>query len=103
VHRYKSAELPHELTDFIERRKGYDYSHHARSGSDNASFVTDEVVDRFCVIGTADECAAKLATLESLGVRQFNIYSMVDDPDGVLRAFGADIIPRFASTTKGAP
>lgn len=104
VHRYKSSDLPHELTDFIERRKGYDYSHHGRAGSENASFVTDEVVDRFCVIGTADECAAKLALLESLGVRQFNIYSMVDDPEGVLRAFGSKIIPRFSSaarSTKG--
>ena len=97
VHRYKSSDLPHELTDFIERRKGYDYSHHGRAGSDNAEFVTDEVVDRFCVIGTADACAEKLAHLESLGVRQFNIYSMVDDPEGVLRAFGSSIIPRFTS------
>ena len=98
VHRYKSSDLPHELTDFIERRKGYDYSHHARAGSDNAEFVTDEVVDRFCVIGSADECAAKLTQLESLGVRQFNIYSMVDDAETVLRRFGADIIPRFTTT-----
>jgi probable F420-dependent oxidoreductase len=99
VNRYKSTELPHELTDFIERRKGYDYSHHARAGSDNAAFVTDEVVDRFCVIGTADECAEKLAHLESLGVRQFNIYSMVDDPESVLRSFGRDVIPRFSATS----
>jgi probable F420-dependent oxidoreductase len=97
VHRYADTELPHELTDFIERRKGYDYSHHARAGSTNAEFVTDEVVDRFCVIGTADQVAEKLAHLESLGVRQFNIYSMVDDPEGVLRAFGSDVIPRFTA------
>ena len=102
VHRYKSSELPHELTDFIERRKGYDYSHHGRAGSDNASFVTDEVVDRFCVIGTAEACASKLADLESLGVRQFNIYSMVDDPDSVLRAFGEAIIPKFTSAMPAA-
>ena len=31
------------------------------AGSDNAAFVTDEVVDRFCVIGTAEACEAKLA------------------------------------------
>lgn len=99
VHRYASSDLPHELTDFIERRKGYDYSHHARAGSDNAEFVTDEVVDRFCVIGTAEQCTEKLAHLESLGVRQFNIYSMVDEPEEVLTAFGADIIPRFTPTT----
>jgi probable F420-dependent oxidoreductase len=100
VQRYPGAELPAELTDFIERRRGYDYSHHARSGSTNAEFVTDEVVDRFCVIGTAEACAAKLAVLESLGVRQFNIYSMFDDPESVLRAFGESIIPRFTTAAK---
>src|SRR5579863_6849393 len=99
VHRYKSTELPHELTDFIGRRKGYDYSHHARAGSDNAQFVTDEVVDRFCVIGTVEQCVTKLNELERLGVQQFNIYSMVDDPEGVLRDFGSEIIPRFAAAT----
>jgi probable F420-dependent oxidoreductase len=99
VHRYAGADLPHELTDYIERRKGYDYSHHARAGSDNAAFVTDEVVDRFCVIGTAEACAEKLAHLESLGVRQFNVYSMVDDPESVLRAFGTDVVPKFTPTT----
>jgi hypothetical protein len=26
---------------------------------------------------------------------QFNIYSMVDDPEGVIDAFGRDIIPAF--------
>ncbi len=98
VQRYPGEALPPELTEYIERRKGYDYAHHARAGSENAEFVTDEVVDRFCVIGTAEQCAEKLAALESLGVRQFNIYSMVDDPDGVLRAFGADVIPRFRPT-----
>jgi probable F420-dependent oxidoreductase len=97
VQRYPGAALPHELTDFIERRKGYDYSHHARAGSENAAFVTDEVVDRFCVIGTAEQCAEKLALLESLGVRQFNIYSMVDDPEGVLHAFGEAVIPRLTA------
>ncbi len=101
VQRYPGTALPPALTDFIEQRKGYDYSHHARAGSSNAEFVTDEVVDRFCVIGTVEQCIEKLAVLEALGVRQFNIYSMVDDADAVLRAFGTSIIPTFASTTQG--
>jgi alkanesulfonate monooxygenase SsuD/methylene tetrahydromethanopterin reductase-like flavin-dependent oxidoreductase (luciferase family) len=97
VQRYPGAALPHELTDYIERRKGYDYSHHARAGSDNAAFVTDEVVDRFCVIGTVEQCTEKLQLLASLGVKQFNIYSMVDDAEGVLHAFGDSIIPKLTA------
>ena len=30
-------------------------------------------------------------------MRQFNIYSMVDDPEGVLRSFGEAVIPKLES------
>jgi alkanesulfonate monooxygenase SsuD/methylene tetrahydromethanopterin reductase-like flavin-dependent oxidoreductase (luciferase family) len=95
VKRYSSTDLPQELTDFIEARDHYDYADHGRTGAEHAEFVTDEVVDRFCVIGTAERCLAKLRELEALGVHQFNIYSMVDDSAGVIEAFGKDLIPAF--------
>jgi alkanesulfonate monooxygenase SsuD/methylene tetrahydromethanopterin reductase-like flavin-dependent oxidoreductase (luciferase family) len=53
------------------------------------------VVDRFCVLGTADQVRAKLSQLVDLGISQFNIYSMVDDPQAVIRGFGTEIIPAF--------
>ena len=95
VQRYASTELPRELTEFIRARDHYDYADHGRTGAEHASFVTDEVVDRFCVLGTPERCLAKLRELEALGVDQFNIYSMVDDPAGVIRTFGRDLIPAF--------
>jgi len=95
VHRYHGGELPTELTDYIAARERYDYAHHGRAGSDNAEFVTDEVVDRFCVLGTAEQVRAKLGQLADLGISQFNIYSMVDDPRAVISGFGAEIIPAF--------
>ena len=96
VSRYSSTDLTQELTDFIEARDHYDYSDHGRTGAEHAEFVTDEVVDRFCVIGTAERCLAKLNELEALGVHQFNIYSMVDDPAGIIEGFGRHLIPAFA-------
>jgi alkanesulfonate monooxygenase SsuD/methylene tetrahydromethanopterin reductase-like flavin-dependent oxidoreductase (luciferase family) len=57
--------------------------------------VTDEVVDRFCVLGTPEQVRAKLGELVDLGISQFNIYSMVDDPGAVIRGFGTEIIPAF--------
>ncbi len=96
VKRYASADLPQELTDFIKVRDHYDYADHGRTGAEHADFVTDEVVDRFCVIGTAERCLAKLKELEALGVHQFNIYSMVDDTAGVIEGFGKHLIPAFA-------
>lgn len=95
VHRYHRGELPTELTDYIAARKRYDYAHHGRAGSDNAEFVTDEVVDRFCVLGTPEQVRAKLSQLVDLGISQFNIYSMVDHPRAVISGFGAEIIPAF--------
>ncbi|HEX4659245.1 MAG TPA: TIGR03842 family LLM class F420-dependent oxidoreductase [Streptosporangiaceae bacterium] len=95
VKRYHDAELPAALTDYIAARESYDYAHHGRTGSENAEFVTDEVVDRFCVLGGPDEVRDKLAELENLGVDQFNIYSMVDDPRALISGFGREIIPAF--------
>jgi alkanesulfonate monooxygenase SsuD/methylene tetrahydromethanopterin reductase-like flavin-dependent oxidoreductase (luciferase family) len=95
VKRYHETELPAELTDYIAARERYDYAHHGRAGSDNAGFVTDDVVDRFCVLGPPEQVRAKLADLQGLGVQQFNIYSMVDDPRALIGGFGREIIPAF--------
>ena len=81
--------------NYIAARKEYDYAHHGRAGSENAEFVTDEVVDRFCVLGPPEQVRAKLAHLQDLGVQQFNIYSMVDDPRALISGFGREIIPAF--------
>ena len=68
ISRYKPEELPASLTSYVQNRAGYDYQHHAEVGSDNASFVSDEVVDRFCLVGPVDahrpetaEAGARLA------------------------------------------
>jgi probable F420-dependent oxidoreductase len=95
VKRYEPVDLPQELTDYIAAREHYDYADHGRTGAEHTEFVTDEVVDRFCVIGTAKECRKKLRELASVGVDQFNIYSMVDDPEGLIRSFGSELIPSF--------
>jgi probable F420-dependent oxidoreductase len=93
VGRYRPEELPEELTAYIATRDHYDYADHGRVGAEHASFVSDEVVDRFCVVGTLQDCERRLRELEAVGVHQFNIYSMVDDPDGVIRTFGKELIP----------
>jgi probable F420-dependent oxidoreductase len=103
VKRYSTTDLPDELTDYIKRREFYDYDEHGKTGAKHAEFVTDEVVDRFCVLGTPEQVAAKLRELEGLGMTQFNIYSMHEDPGpgGVIEDFGRDIIPGFAAGTEG--
>ncbi|HEX6655825.1 MAG TPA: TIGR03842 family LLM class F420-dependent oxidoreductase [Candidatus Limnocylindria bacterium] len=95
VNKYPREQLPEALTGYIGEREGYDYHHHAEVGSSNAAFVGDEVTDRFCVLGDAEEHLGKLQELADAGVAQFNIYLMNGDEEAQLDAY-ASIIPRFA-------
>ena len=101
IERYGDAGdvIPTELTDYVKARKFYDYKEHSRVGAKHGEFVTDEICDRFCVLGDADQAAAKLRELESVGVDQFNIYLMTHGQEQTLKAYGEGIIPQFASVT----
>ena len=98
VRRYGEQELPETLTAYVRKRPGYDYTHHAESGSSNAAFVDDESVDRFCVIGEESEHLDKLHELADAGVDQFNIYLMSGDEERVLDFYGSRIIPKLGGT-----
>jgi probable F420-dependent oxidoreductase len=88
--------VPQALTDYVQARKFYDYNEHSRVGAKHGEFVTDEICDRFCVLGTPEQATTKLRELESIGVDQFNIYLMTHGQEETLGAYGRDIIPRFA-------
>ncbi len=92
IRRYDPAELPAELVGYVAERTGYDYQHHAEVGSDNSSFVADDVVDRFCIVGPVAEHRRRLAELAELGVDQFNIYLMSGDEEGTLEVYGREIV-----------
>jgi probable F420-dependent oxidoreductase len=100
VRRYGERDLPPTLTAYVRNRPGYDYTHHAESGSANAAFVDDESVDRFCVIGDEGEHLEKLHELADAGVDQFNIYLMSGDEERVLDFYGARIIPKLRGGTR---
>ena len=93
VNKYPREDLPPELTAYVRDREGYDYLHHAEVGSTNASFVTDEIVDRFCVLGSVDQHIARLRDLAAAGVNQFNLYLMNGREEEQLEVYGRDIIP----------
>ena len=94
------ANVPTALTDYIKGREGYDYNEHGRAGNTHTSFVPDEIVDRFCVIGTLDEHLAKLDALRALGVSQFAIYLQHDAQDETLRAYGQHVVPAVAERVR---
>ena len=76
----------------MQNREGYNYQHHAEVGSDNASFVSDEVVDRFCVVGPVEAHRKKLRQLAQVGVTQFNIYLMCGDEELTLEIYEREIL-----------
>ena len=91
------SSVPKALTDYVQARKFYDYNDHSRVGAAHGEFVTDEICDRFCVIGNRDQIAAKLRELEAVGVDQFNIYLMTHAQEETLAAYGDGIIPEFGA------
>ncbi len=101
VNRYDPKDLPPALTGYVRDRKGYDYLHHAEVGSSNSSFVDDDTVDRFTVIGPVEAHVAKLRELADAGVDQFNIYLMNGDEEKTLETYGREIIPQLAASSAG--
>ncbi|MFD3743517.1 TIGR03842 family LLM class F420-dependent oxidoreductase [Nocardia sp. NPDC058633] len=89
------GDIPAALTDYIAGRQGYDYNQHGRAGNTHADFVPDEIVDRFCLIGTPDEQLARLWELDKLGVDQFAVYLQHDAKTATLDAYGEQILPRL--------
>jgi len=101
VGRYgQGSDLPVALTDYIKDRQGYDYNEHGQTGNTHTTFVPDEVIDRFCIIGPVEEHVRRLRELEALGVDQFAVYLQHDAKDETLRAYGESVIPTIAEAVK---
>jgi alkanesulfonate monooxygenase SsuD/methylene tetrahydromethanopterin reductase-like flavin-dependent oxidoreductase (luciferase family) len=95
VSRYKPEELPPALTSYIRTKGEYDYLHHCEVGSSNADFVSDEVIDRFCLVGPPEAHLKKLRTLAAAGVTQFNIYLMCGDEEETVERYRKDVLPKY--------
>ena len=89
----ETSDIPEALTDYIRGREDYDYNEHGRAGNTHTGFVPDEIVDRFCLLGTPADHVAKLEELKSIGVDQFSVYLQHDNKEETLRAYGELIMP----------
>jgi probable F420-dependent oxidoreductase len=93
------AAVPEALTDYIKGRHGYDYNEHGRAGNTHTDFVPDAIVDRFCVLGPAEEHVRRLVELKKLGVDQFAVYLQHDAKEPTLAAYAEQVIPAIAEHT----
>ncbi len=101
VERYgENSSVPKALTDYIKNRQGYDYNEHGRAGNSHTTFVPDEIIDRFCILGNADEHIRRLTELKELGVDQFAVYLQHDGKEETLEAYGEKIIPAIQDLGK---
>ncbi len=97
VAKYGTAgEVPTALTEYIAGRESYDYNEHGRAGNVHTRFVPDEIVERFCVLGSASEHIEKLEQLKALGVDQFAGYLQHDNKEETLRVYGETVIPALS-------
>lgn len=90
------SSIPQALTDYIKGRQGYDYNEHGQAGNTHTSFVPDEIVDRFCIVGPPEVHIERMRQLKALGVDQFAIYLQHDDKDHTLSAYGEKVMPAVA-------
>ncbi|WP_353807930.1 TIGR03842 family LLM class F420-dependent oxidoreductase [Agromyces sp. SYSU T00194] len=90
------GEVPEALTDYIAGRTGYDYNTHGKADNDHVDFVPDEIVDRFCLLGTAEDHIAKLEELKAIGVDHFAGYLQHDNKEETLRVYGETVIPALS-------
>ena len=97
ISKYKPEELPKSLVSYVQNRGKYDYLHHCEVGSDNADFVSDEIVDRFCLVGPIEQHRKKLEALRKAGVTQFNIYLMCGEEEKTLEIYGREVLPRYSN------
>jgi probable F420-dependent oxidoreductase len=93
LRRYPKEELPPALVEYVERKEGYDYSEHSRTGAKHGSFVDDDTCDRFCILGTPEQHVEKLRRLAAVGASQYNIYLMTGDQESTLATYGREVIP----------
>ena len=101
VERYgENSSVPKALTDYIKGRQGYDYNEHGRAGNSHTTFVPDEIVERFCILGDTNEHIRRLAELKELGVDQFAVYLQHDGKDSTLEAYGETILPAIQELGK---
>jgi probable F420-dependent oxidoreductase len=94
--------VPDSLTAYIDNRRGrgaggegYDYRQHAEVESDNTYYVSDEITESFCILGSPDEHVERLRQLQAAGATQFTIYLTGGDEEQVIDAYCDEVLPRL--------
>lgn len=93
-----SGLVPRSLTEYIAKRRGYDYSKHGQSDNPYLDFVTPEIVKNFCILGSPADHIEKVERLRAAGVTQFNIYLDSGDEEQIIATYAREIIPALRAS-----
>jgi probable F420-dependent oxidoreductase len=97
--RVDRATLAPGLTDFVDQHAGRPYSPHHDG---DLSFVEAATVDRFCILGSADEHRRRIGDLVEAGATQVNLYLVKGDEVATVAAYGREVIPAFRAAATRA-
>ena len=93
--------LPPRFADSIRSvQQGYNHIHHEDLGeSPNAQPMQDPelvayMVDRFAVLGTADQCVDQILRIRECGIHQILFTGFVEDRQNLIQTLGRDVLPR---------
>ena len=70
-HKELPASLERFRDEIAESERSYDYSEHLSTHAEHSAAVSDELVRALGVVGSADECRARLGELRECGVDRF--------------------------------
>ncbi|MBI1352684.1 MAG: LLM class flavin-dependent oxidoreductase [Actinomycetales bacterium] len=89
---------PEDAAVVAQVTRDYDDAAHATAAAAQAHDLTDDFIDRFCVIGTPDECIERLRTLIDLGLDHVVIVGAGRDADPAVaeaseRLFAREVLP----------
>ena len=93
--------IPTKFAETIRRvQTGYSPANHEDLGeSPNAGLMGDTdfleyMVNRFAVVGTADECVERIQAIRANGIHQFIFTGFVDKRAALIKALGDNVFPR---------
>jgi 5,10-methylenetetrahydromethanopterin reductase len=86
-----------DRTVYQRLHDSYTMRGHMRHGSPQSTHLTDDFIDRFAVVGPADECVDRIVQLARLGVDRFGVLQVgfgAEGADRVRERVAREVLPR---------
>ena len=89
-------DMPEDLwEDLRYMKERYDYHEHGNYASRQAELITDRILDAVAVAGTPEEVAPRFQELMALGVENFVLPIVSNDPDTMTTLLATEVFPRL--------